>query len=198
MAGNGGEPGGNPKIPLSVDIEFGACLNRVLVKYDFCRYGPSSPRYWQYARKRAVKKGGRTGTTRAAFLRLRSLDGPGHDKAWLRCVAVAPAPLPFLPSDDVNCLQTPMDGREELSAAVLLQVAHEMAVARQPISFDPALLVVFPAPSHNDHHSRSNRSNADTDTAASLDKAVRACTNCVRAKARCSPSVHTGGKCERY
>ncbi|KAJ8096588.1 fungal transcriptional regulatory protein, N-terminal [Lipomyces tetrasporus] len=84
-----------------------------------------------------------------------------------------------------------MDGREELPAAVLLQVAHDMAVARQPISFDPVLPVASPAPSHND------RSNTVTDIAASLDKAVRACTNCVRAKARCSPSVHTDGKCER-
>lgn len=31
-----------------------------------------------------------------------------------------------------------------------------------------------------------------------IDRALRACTNCVRAKTKCSPSLQGGGKCQRY
>ncbi|KAK9350915.1 hypothetical protein V1523DRAFT_435885 [Lipomyces doorenjongii] len=39
--------------------------------------------------------------------------------------------------------------------------------------------------------------NAGNDAACSLDRSGRACTNCVRAKAKCSPGVNVGEKCER-
>ncbi|KAK9489677.1 hypothetical protein V1508DRAFT_406919 [Lipomyces doorenjongii] len=39
--------------------------------------------------------------------------------------------------------------------------------------------------------------NAGIDAAFSLGRSGRACTNCVRAKAKCSPGVNVGGKCER-
>jgi hypothetical protein len=45
--------------------------------------------------------------------------------------------------------------------------------------------------------------NPGNDAASSLDRPfqashIRACTNCVRAKAKCSTSVDVGAKCERY
>ena len=40
--------------------------------------------------------------------------------------------------------------------------------------------------------------NAGSDAPSGLAKPVRACTNCVRAKAKCSPGIRAEGKCERY
>ena len=40
--------------------------------------------------------------------------------------------------------------------------------------------------------------NAGSNASFSLAKPIRACTNCVRAKAKCSPCIRAGGKCERY
>jgi hypothetical protein len=51
-----------------------------------------------------------------------------------------------------------------------------------------------------DQDSEVNPGNDAASTSDRLIQAshIRACANCVRAKAKCSTSVDIGGKCERY
>lgn len=46
--------------------------------------------------------------------------------------------------------------------------------------------------------SPNGHSRSQTDERPARVPQVRACTNCVRAKAKCSTDVEVGGKCDRY
>ncbi|KAL4738265.1 hypothetical protein BDV11DRAFT_190010 [Aspergillus similis] len=66
-----------------------------------------------------------------------------------------------------------------------MQVAREVSLAQESAFFSSAFSQQATNSNHNNH------------AAANSEKPVRACVNCVRAKARCSPGAVMIGKCER-